>query len=83
MISLLLLLQLMHSFCFAGTIVDTTGTTISVEKPVRIVTLSGNVTETVFALGMGDYVVGVDASSLHPDKVNSITKVGYYTNIYR
>ena len=47
----------------------------------RIVTVPGNVTETVFALGLGDSVVGVCASSRYPDAVEAIPKVGYRTNL--
>jgi iron complex transport system substrate-binding protein len=47
----------------------------------RIVTVPGNVTETVFALGMGKNVVGICASSRYPEAVDSIPKVGYRTNL--
>ncbi len=47
----------------------------------RIVTVPGNVTETVFALGMGENIVGACASSRYPDDVESIPKVGYRTNL--
>ncbi len=46
-------------------------------KPKRIVTLGAGVTETVFALGLGDAVVGVDVSSLHPPQALQKPKVGY------
>ena len=49
--------------------------------PQRIVTVPGNITETVFALGMGDRVVGACASSMHPAAVESIPKVGYRSNL--
>lgn len=45
--------------------------------PARIVTIGGTVTETVFALGLGARVVGVDTSSVHPPAVAALTKVGY------
>lgn len=38
-------------------------------KPERIVSLSGSLTETVVALGLGDELVGVDLSSLRPAEV--------------
>ncbi len=44
----------------------------------RIVTLGGAVTETVFALGLGDAVVAVDQSSVYPDAARSKPKAGYY-----
>lgn len=51
------------------------------EKPERIVTLGFDVTEIVYALGAGDQVVGVDASSLYPAEANRVPKVGYYRKI--
>ena len=49
--------------------------------PQRIVTVPGNITETVFALGMGDRVVGACASSMHPEAVEAVPKVGYRSNL--
>lgn len=46
-------------------------------EPKRIVSLGAGVTETVFALGLGDRVVGVDVSSLHPKAALGKPKVGY------
>ena len=45
--------------------------------PVRIVSLGAGVTETVFALGLGDSVVGVDVSSQFPPAALKKPKVGY------
>ena len=81
MIALLSFLHLLTSVCFAGTITDSTGKTVTVNDPQRIITLAGNVTETVFALGVGDKVVAVDASSLYPDEVNTKAKLGYHRNV--
>ena len=47
----------------------------------RIVSLGGNITETIFALGEGDRVVAIDASSLYPEKVLELPKVGYYRQV--
>ncbi len=44
----------------------------------RIVTLGSSITETVFALGHGDAVVGRDMSSQYPQEVNALPDVGYY-----
>jgi len=51
---------------------------ISTEK---IITLGGNITETVYALGEGAKLVGVDVSSLYPAEVEALPKVGYYRQI--
>ena len=66
---------------FAGTITDSTGTVVESTEPKRIVTVAGNVSETVFALGAGDRVVAVDASSVFPPAAQQLPKVGYYRNI--
>jgi iron complex transport system substrate-binding protein len=71
----------MLSTASAGTIVDSTSATVEANNPQRIVTVAGNVSETVFALGVGDKVVGVDASSLFPAAVHQLPKVGYYRSI--
>jgi len=47
----------------------------------KIVTLGGNITETVYALGEGSKIVGVDVSSLYPSDVEALPKVGYYRQI--
>ena len=74
-------LSFVSQICFAGTIVDSTGKTITIENPQKIVTLSGNVTETVFALGLGEKIVGVDASSLYPEEATQKAQVGYYRRV--
>lgn len=43
----------------------------------RIVSVGSAVTETLFALGMGDAVVGVDTSSLFPEAATTRPQVGY------
>ncbi len=43
----------------------------------RLVTVGGAVTETVFALGAGDEVVGADTSSLYPEAATKLPQVGY------
>ena len=65
----------------AGTITDSTGTEITVKSPSKIITLSGNVTETVFALGLGEQVIGVDSSSLYPEEATKKGQVGYHRRI--
>lgn len=43
----------------------------------RLVTVGGAVTETVFALGAGERVVGVDTSSIYPESVKKLPQLGY------
>jgi iron complex transport system substrate-binding protein len=52
-----------------------------VEEEVRIVTLGGTASEIAFALGHGDEVVGVDASSAYPAEVDAKPKLGYFRKI--
>lgn len=48
---------------------------------MRIVSLGGSITETVYALGAGPSVVGVDASSLYPQKAQNLPSVGYFRQV--
>src|SRR5271170_7692935 len=48
-------------------------------QPKRIVSTFPSVTETVFALGAGDRVVGVSTYCRYPPAVLSLPKVGTYT----
>jgi len=45
---------------------------------VRIVCVSKQLTEILFALGQGDKIVGVDLSSTYPPETKNITTVGYH-----
>ena len=47
-----------------------------VENATRIVTLSGDMTEIVFALGLGGNIVGADLSSVYPEEARAMPKVG-------
>ena len=51
------------------------------DDTARIVTLGGTITEIVFALGTGERVVGVDASSSFPEAVNELPKVAYHRRL--
>ena len=62
-------------------VIDFNGRVVLVEDTSRIVSLGGAVTEIVFALGFGEKVVGVDASSSYPEAVNDISKVSYHRRL--
>ena len=47
-------------------------------KDNRIVSLSKQLTEFIFALGKGYNIIGVDWSSTYPDSAKLITTVGYH-----
>src|SRR5471030_257670 len=43
----------------------------------RLVSIGGDVTEIVYALGAGNEMVARDSTSLHPDEVQKLPNVGY------
>ncbi len=47
----------------------------------RIVALGGPVTETVYALGAGDLLVGADTSSVYPAAATKLPQVGYQRTV--
>lgn len=59
------------------TVPDATGKDVVVEDVSRIVPLNGDITEIVFALGLGPNVVATDTSALYPDEALALPKVGY------
>lgn len=86
--SVVLLLILALAIAFAGcgstevngglnTYVDDLGRSVEViESPERIISLAPSNTEILFALGLGDRVVGVDDFSDYPAAVNGLPRVG-------
>lgn len=73
-------------FCLAASIViaeppevtDARGETVVIGSNKRIVSLNGSTTEILFALGIGENVVGCDASSTYPRHVKEeLPSVGY------
>jgi len=62
---------------FPVTITDNSSRSVTVKtEPARIVSLAPANTEILFALGLGDKVVGVTSYDDYPSQVASITKVG-------
>jgi len=51
---------------------------IVAESPQRIVSLAPSLTETLFALGLGDRVVGVTRFCAHPPEARELPQVGGY-----
>ena len=47
----------------------------------RIISLNGAITESLFALGKGDKVVGVDVTSTFPEEVLKLANVGHITKL--
>jgi iron complex transport system substrate-binding protein len=60
--------------------VDSNERTITIEKqPVRIISISPNVTETIFALGQGGNLVGRTDYCEYPEQASKITSIGSIT----
>jgi iron complex transport system substrate-binding protein len=67
---------------FPITITDAVGRTVTVKSvPQKIVSLTPAHTETLFALGLADRIVGVDEYSNYPKEAQSKPKVGAYAQI--
>src|SRR3954467_13518107 len=59
---------------------DRAWTLVGAGRPLRIVSLSPNTTETLFALGVGDRVVGRSRYCDHPPEAARIPVVGGYVD---
>jgi len=52
-------------------------TTASAAQTDRIVSLNGDITEVIYALGYGGRLVGVDVSATYPPEASRLPKIGY------
>lgn len=69
-----------HSTGYPLTIEDDGGRSITLEKqPVRIISLAPSHTEILFALGLGDRVVGVTEYCDYPQEARSKPKIGGFS----
>ena len=57
------------------------GVTSSIEDTSRIVSLNGDLTETIFALGAGERVVGRDLTTTFPPEAEALPDVGLGRNL--
>lgn len=65
---------------FPVTIIDDLGYSITItEKPERILSLAPSNTEILFALGLGDKVVGVTEYCNYPEEAKEKNKIGDYS----
>lgn len=63
-------------------ITDDTGAQIRLEKPAqRIVSLAPHITETLFAAGAGDRIVGAVDYSDYPEAARKIPRIGGYSRL--
>ena len=79
-VSIFVLFGILLSLAVAGTIevTDAEGKSVAITSSERIVSLNGSTTEILFALGVGDNVVGCDASSTYPKGVKEkLPSIGY------
>ena len=64
-----------------ASIVDVHGNEVTVEDINRIVSMNGDITEVVFALGLGENVVAVDTSATFPPEALELPKIGYQRSL--
>lgn len=64
-----------------ATVKDKDGKDVTVSDISRIVVLNGDLTEVVYALGLGDNVVGVDTSATYPPEAAQKPKIGYQRSL--
>ncbi len=71
-----------HNTTYPITVVDDFGFKVTIDKkPERIVSLAPSNTENLFALGLGDEVVGVTDYCNYPPEAKNRTKIGGFTTI--
>jgi iron complex transport system substrate-binding protein len=58
-------------------VTDATGRTVAIGPAAKIVSVGGDVTEILYALGLGDRVVGVDLTSTFPAAAREKPQIGY------
>jgi len=83
--SLILVLSLIANLSFAGTfpvtVRDDVGRRVTISKePRRIISTAPDVTEILFALGLGDRVVGVTTWCNYPEEAKTKEKIGDFAN---
>lgn len=62
-------------------VVDAMGQQVAVTDASRIVTVGGELTEIVYALGAGERLAGVDTTSTWPEAARQLPQVGYMHNL--
>ncbi|MBN2898955.1 MAG: ABC transporter substrate-binding protein [Clostridia bacterium] len=63
------------------TIVDSLGREVTIEKePTHIISVAPNITETIFALGLGDRLIGRTDYCSYPEEASIVQSVGLLTD---
>ncbi|MDO9528542.1 MAG: cobalamin-binding protein [Syntrophales bacterium] len=79
---LMFLILLFSPGVYADEYIDETGRKVNIPpSPKRIVSLAPSITETLFALGLDEEIVGVTTFSDYPEAAKSKTRVGSYVSI--
>lgn len=60
-----------------ATFTDSTGEAIEITDISRIVPLNGDIAEIVWTLGLGDNIVGVDATATYPESFEELPQIGF------
>lgn len=64
--------------CEQGTIEENNPSSDQVEEQeLKIVSLSGSLTELAYAVGLGEHIVGVDVTSSYPAEAKELPKLGH------
>jgi len=58
-------------------VTDAHGRTVAIGEAGKIVAIGGAVTEILFALGLGERIVGIDLTSTYPPAARAMPQVGY------
>src|SRR3954470_14332137 len=64
-----------------ASIVDGAGRSVTVDSVDRVVSLGASSTETVYALGLGDRLVGSDDNSYYPPEAAALPRVGSHARL--
>ncbi len=77
----LFLILLLPVIAFTRTVTDETGVTLTIpDSPQRILPLTPSLSETLFALGLDDRIVGVTEFATYPKAARKKPKVGTFFN---
>ncbi|MBE7636602.1 ABC transporter substrate-binding protein [Sneathiella sp. P13V-1] len=68
---------MIKKLCLALLLTLSAASSLSASESLRIVSVGGAVTETLFAIGGGTHIVGADTTSYYPMAANKLPKVGY------
>ena len=79
---LLILIVFTASSATAVTVTDDMGTVVTIDSPPqRIISLSPSNTEILYALGLGDRIIGVTEYCNYPAEAVEKLKVGGYSTV--